>query len=103
MLAAATSPHLLLCPGVRLQDSHNERVQRDSRSGGVHGHIIALPFSDSYLDAVVEAVLNTGVHRIADPDVKYAIAAHVEPLGHSFVCCMWIYLAAVRDGAVHAL
>ena len=37
-----------------------------------------------------------GLHRIADPRVKFSTAAYVEPLGASFVCCMWIYVAAVK-------
>ncbi|GFH23937.1 C2 domain-containing protein, partial [Haematococcus lacustris] len=61
-----------------LQDMHNERVVKESRADWVCGHILALPFSDRYADAVTEAVLNTGIHRIADERVKYSMAAHVE-------------------------
>ncbi len=66
----------------------------------VNGHILALPFSDGYADAVAEAVLNTGIHRTTDERVKFAMAAYVEPLGAAFVCCIWIYVAAVREGSV---
>eukprot|EP00798_Chlamydomonas_sp_ICE-L_P015518 gene15518-21607_t len=82
-----------------LQTEHNQRVREDARADMVNGHIIALPFSDRYIDAVHEAVLNTGIHRIADERVKYSMAAHVEKGGHSFVCALWIYVAAVRDSA----
>lgn len=37
-----------------------------------------------------------GIHRISDERVKYSTAVYVEPLGASFVCCMWVYVAAVR-------
>ncbi|KAG2451720.1 hypothetical protein HYH02_003500 [Chlamydomonas schloesseri] len=80
-----------------LQASHNERIRRESKAEAVHGHILALPFSDSYLEAVADAVLNTGIHRIADERVKFSTAVFVEPLGASFVCCMWIYVAAIRS------
>ncbi|GLC45458.1 hypothetical protein PLESTM_001738000 [Pleodorina starrii] len=79
-----------------LQASHNERIRRESRSEAVHGHILALSFSDRYLEAVSEAVTNTGIHRIADERVKFSTAVYVEPLGAAFVCCIWIYVAAIR-------
>ncbi|KAJ9514810.1 hypothetical protein QJQ45_028482, partial [Haematococcus lacustris] len=79
-----------------LQDMHNERVMKESRADWVCGHILALPFSDRYADAVTEAVLNTGIHRIADERVKYSMAAHVERSGIAFCSCLWIYVAALR-------
>eukprot|EP00955_Chlamydomonas_euryale_P086033 364187-Chlamydomonas_euryale.AAC.11 len=48
-------------------------------------------------DAIAEAVLNTGIHKIADDRVKYALAVHVERGGASFTCCMWIYVCALRS------
>jgi coiled-coil and C2 domain-containing protein 2A len=77
--------------------SHNDRVQREMRGCLINGHILALPFSDSYADAVAEAVLNTGVHRTTDERVKFAMAAHVETLGSAYVCCLWVYVAAIRE------
>lgn len=47
-------------------------------------------------DAVTEAVLNTGLHRIADERVKYSVAALIERGGASFCCVMWLYIAASR-------
>lgn len=47
-------------------------------------------------EAVAEAVLNTGVHRIADERVKYSLAAYVERGGAAFCCCLWVYVAATR-------
>ncbi|GFH19018.1 CC2D2AN-C2 domain-containing protein [Haematococcus lacustris] len=79
-----------------LQDMHNEVVMKESRADWVCGHILALPFSDRYADAVTEAVLNTGIHRIADERVKYSMAAHVERSGIAFCSCLWIYVAALR-------
>ncbi|GFR45894.1 hypothetical protein Agub_g7350 [Astrephomene gubernaculifera] len=79
-----------------LQASHNERIRREARCESAHGHMLALPFSDQYLEAVSEAVLNTGIHRIADDRAKFSTAVFVEPLGASFVCCIWIYVAVVR-------
>lgn len=69
------------------------------RGCSVNGHVLALPFSDTWAEAVTEAVLNTGVHRTVDPRVKFAMAAYVEPLGAEFVCCIWVYVAAIRDTA----
>jgi coiled-coil and C2 domain-containing protein 2A len=69
------------------------------RGCAVNGHVLALPFSEAWAEAVSEAVLGTGVHRTVDPRVKFAMAAHVEPLGASFVCCIWIYVAAIRDAS----
>lgn len=34
------------------------------RAEGVNGHILAVPFSDSYMAAITEAVLNTGGGRL---------------------------------------
>ncbi|KAG2484062.1 hypothetical protein HYH03_017082 [Edaphochlamys debaryana] len=79
-----------------LQAMHNERIRKESRAEAAHGHVLALPFSDRYLEAVSDSVLNTGIHRIADERVKYSTAVFVEPLGASFVCCIWIYVAAIR-------
>jgi coiled-coil and C2 domain-containing protein 2A len=82
---------------VLLQAAHNERVAREMRGCLVNGHILALPFSDAYGAAVADAVLNTGIHRTVDPRVKFAMASYVQPLGHAFVCCCWIYVAAIRE------
>jgi coiled-coil and C2 domain-containing protein 2A len=51
-----------------LQNKHNEEVRRAAGGSSVmiNGHILAVPFSDRYADAVAEAVLNTGIHKIAD-------------------------------------
>ncbi|KAF6253870.1 hypothetical protein COO60DRAFT_1642856 [Scenedesmus sp. NREL 46B-D3] len=70
-----------------LQLSHNDRVAREMRGCLINGHILALPFSDSYAEAVAEAVLNTGLHRTVD----------LRPLGSAFVCCLWVYVAAIRE------
>lgn len=67
------------------------------RGCAVNGHALSLPFSDGWAAAVAEAVLNTGLHRTADPRVKFAMAAHVERLGAPWVCCIWVYVAAIRD------
>ena len=61
-------------------------------------HCVTITRPPRYTDAITEAVLNTGIHRIADERVKFSMAAHVERGGQSFVCCLWIYVAAVRDG-----
>ncbi|GIL90780.1 hypothetical protein Vretifemale_18510, partial [Volvox reticuliferus] len=79
-----------------LQASHNERIRRESRAESANGHILAMSFSDRYLDAVSEAVTNTGIHRVADDRVKFSTAVYVEPLGAAFVCCIWIYVVAIR-------
>lgn len=80
-----------------MQGSHNERVGREMRGCLVNGHVLALPFCEGYADAVAEAVLNTGLHRTVDEHAKFAMAAHVEPAGSSFVCCMWVYVAAIHE------
>jgi coiled-coil and C2 domain-containing protein 2A len=72
-------------------------VLRETRASRLHGHILALPFSDRYGDAVAEALLATGLHRTSSERAKFALAAHVEPLGAAFACCIWIYVAAVSD------
>ncbi|KAI8465651.1 MAG: hypothetical protein J3K34DRAFT_487137 [Monoraphidium minutum] len=82
-----------------LQVAHNERVAREMRGCAVNGHVLSLPFSDGWEAAVTEAVLASGVHRTVDPRVKFAMAAHVEPLGAAFVCRVWVYVAAIRDAA----
>lgn len=41
-------------------------------------------------------VLPPGIYRIADDRVKFSTAVFVEPLGASFVCCIWVYVAAIR-------
>jgi coiled-coil and C2 domain-containing protein 2A len=77
--------------------SHNERVCRELRGAVLNGAVLALPFSDGYAAAVTDAVLNTGLHRTPDEHVKFAVAAHVEPLGTAWMCCIWLYIAAVRE------
>lgn len=47
-------------PPGSLQASHNMRIKREAKAEAAHGHILALPFSDRYLEAVNDAVLNTG-------------------------------------------
>lgn len=80
-----------------VQMSHNDRVSREMRGCLINGHILAVPFSDKYADAVAQAVINSGVHRTVDPRVKFAMAAYVERLGAAFVACIWIYVAAIRE------
>uniref|UniRef100_A0A7S3R2T6 C2 domain-containing protein n=1 Tax=Dunaliella tertiolecta TaxID=3047 RepID=A0A7S3R2T6_DUNTE len=79
-----------------LQARHNAIVAHESRAEWVNGHILAIPFSDRYAEALTEAVLNTGIHRIADERVKYSMAAHVEHAGAAFCCCLWVYVAVTR-------
>ncbi len=55
-LPAPSRPLLPLPP----QASHNMRIKREAKAEAAHGHILALPFSDRYLEAVNDAVLNTG-------------------------------------------
>lgn len=62
----ASASGMSCCFTYRLQNKHNEEVRRSSGVNMVNGHILALPFSDRYADAVAEAVLNTGIHKIAD-------------------------------------
>lgn len=71
-------------------------MAKEARAEWVCGHILCLPFSDKYCEAVTEAVLNTGLHRVADERVKYALAAHVERGGAAYVCGLWVYVAATR-------
>ncbi|KAF5837475.1 hypothetical protein DUNSADRAFT_4277 [Dunaliella salina] len=78
------------------QARHNAIVAHESRSEWVNGHILAIPFSDRYAEALTEAVLNTGIHRIADERVKYSLAALVERGGAAFCCCLWVYVAVTR-------
>jgi hypothetical protein len=102
-LAATTQPTQLddICFYVAamasVQMSHNDRVSREMRGCLINGHILAVPFSDNYADAVAQAVINSGVHRTVDPRVKFAMAAYVERLGAAFVACIWIYVAAIRE------
>lgn len=79
-----------------LQARHNTRVAAEARTP-VMGHILALPYSDKYEEAIAQAVLNTGIHRNSSDRARYAMAAYVEPLGHAFVCCIWIYVAVTKD------
>jgi hypothetical protein len=76
---------------------HHERLARDVRGCLVNGHILSVPFSNNFAEAVREAVLSTGLHRTKDARVKFAMAAYVEPLGHAFVCRCWLYVAAIRE------
>lgn len=79
-----------------LQQSHNDRVFRETKTSLVNGHILALPYSDRSSDAIAEAVLNTGIHRTVDDRVKFSMAAYAEPVGCAFVCCIWVYVAALH-------
>jgi hypothetical protein len=47
-------------------------------------------------DAVMDAVLNTGLHRVADDRARYSVAALVEPTGVAYCCCCWLYVAVTR-------
>ena len=79
-----------------LENKHEHALEREVRIGAAMGHILALPFSDNIDENVRQAVLNTGIHSVDDDNVKFAMAAHVECTGVAFVCCIWIYVAAVR-------
>ncbi|KAK9808578.1 hypothetical protein WJX72_000007 [[Myrmecia] bisecta] len=81
----------------RMESKHEQVVSKEARSSLVTGHVIGLPLSDGYGDAIRDAVLNTGIHMITDEHVKFAMASHVERTGVKFVCCIWIYVAAIRD------
>eukprot|EP00967_Tisochrysis_lutea_P045467 scaffold55216_cov21-Tisochrysis_lutea.AAC.2 len=96
-VSKSTKPGLavILTPS-HLQARHNAIVAHESRAEWVNGHILAIPFSDRYAEALTEAVLNTGIHRIADERVKYSMAAHVEHAGAAFCCCLWVYVAVTR-------
>jgi coiled-coil and C2 domain-containing protein 2A len=37
------------------------------------------------------------VHRATGERAKFALAAHVEPAGAAFACCIWMYVAAVVE------
>ena len=78
---------------------HNERIMREIRQNSVHGYILSLGFSDKYEEAIVEAVLDTGIHLTANDNIKYAIAALIETSGVAFICQVWIYIAAEQDCA----
>lgn len=93
---ALSAMHARTAPAC-MQASHNERVAREMRGCLVNGAVLALPFSDGLADAAAAAVLNTGLHRTSDARVKFALAAAVEPLGAAFVCCVWVYVAAIRE------
>jgi len=80
-----------------LQQSHNERVARETKTALVNGHILAMPYTDRCSDAIAEAVLNTGIHRCGDDRIKFSMAAHAEPMGAAFVCCIYVYVAAMRE------
>lgn len=79
------------------QVSHNERVSREMRGCLINGHVLAVPFSDGYRDALAAAVTGSGLHRTVDPRVKFAMAAYVERMGAAWVGCIWVYIAAVRE------
>ncbi len=72
-------------------------VSKEARNSVVTGHVISLPFSDGYGHAIRDAVLNTGIHMITNEHVRFALATHIERTGVKFVCCVWIYLAVIRD------
>ena len=73
-------------------------IQREARCTVLSGHVLHLPFSDGFSDAIQAAVLNTGVHMTTDERCKFAMAAHLEQTGAAFVCGGWIYICRVREG-----
>lgn len=93
--AALLAERLQLIRG--LQTAHNDTIYKRMKTTAFNGHILALPFSDSLSEAVSRAVLNSGIHRTVNDHVKFSMATYVEPLGAEFVCCIWIYVAAVHD------
>lgn len=80
----------------RLQANHHDRLHREVRGCKLNGHIFSCPFSDNYMEAIPEMVLNTAIHTTQDKDAKFALAAHVETTGVAYVCCIWMYLVAVH-------
>jgi hypothetical protein len=72
-------------------------VAKEARHSVAVGHIISLPFSDAFGDAVAEAVQNTGVHMATGEHAKFAVAAQVERSGAKFVCWMHVYVARVQE------
>ena len=87
--------HIQACA---LLDSVLQMIQKEARCTVLSGHVLHLPFSDGFSDAIQAAVLNTGVHMTTDERCKFAMAAHLEQTGAAFVCGWWIYICRVREG-----
>ena len=56
------------------------------------GFPINLPYTS--MEAVVEAVFATGVHRIESSNVEFAVAAHIHPYPNR-VLSVWVYVASL--------
>ena len=75
-----------------------QTIQKEARCTVLSGHVLHLPFSDGFGDAIQAAVLNTGVHMNTDELCKFAVAARSVQTGAAFVCGWWIYICRVREG-----
>jgi hypothetical protein len=74
-----------------------QAVAKEARHSMAVGHIISLPFSNGFGDAVAEAVQNTSVHMATGEHAKFAVAAQVERSGTKFVCWMHVYVVHVQE------
>ena len=45
---------------------------------------------------IVQAVLNTGMHRFDNPNVRFALAIHCFPY-HNNIASTWVYVAVVTS------
>ncbi|KAK9825070.1 hypothetical protein WJX74_006069 [Apatococcus lobatus] len=83
--------------GTQLQRSHDLAISKEARTDAMAGHVMCLPLSDGFGDAIREAVINTGLHMNTDDFAKFAWAVHIERTFARCICGIWIYLAVVHD------
>lgn len=74
-----------------------QAISKEARTDAIAGHVLCLPLSDGFGDAIREAVINTGLHMNTDEFAKFAWAVYIERTFARCISGIWIYLAVVHD------
>jgi len=79
---------------VALEGQHIEALSQLTKTHIIVGCPIHMPYTDA--DAIRRAVLDTCVQLDAGDRAEFAVAAHIDPYGCSFVCSVWLYVAVLH-------
>lgn len=80
-----------------MEAEHAQTLMQEARGHKISCFLCSLPFSDHLEDDLKTRVLNSCIHHPDDNSVKFAVAAVIEKTGISFVCCIWVYIACIRE------
>lgn len=85
-------------PVKTLEHKHREVLEQElGKMTTIEGMVFSLTYSDQLESKIEEFVVRTKLHELERPDLKFVIAAWIEPMGSAFVCRIWLYLATIHN------